>query len=130
MLETLQHFQTYITAALILVIIVILTTMQRFRDAFLSAWQMAVLAVKFIADGFTESTGKTSFSRLAGVYVIIRITTVTGPIPAEWMTLFMFLIGYQLVSGLLKDNPAILELMKAKYGVVPTPDTKTAEATQ
>lgn len=117
MLEAMQQFQTYITAGLILLMVVILTTMQRFRDAIASIWSMALIALKFIADGFTESSGKTSFSRVAGAYVIIRITMITSDIPSEWMTLFMFLIGYQLISGLLKDNPALLELVKAKYGL-------------
>ena len=89
MLETLQHFQTYITAALILL-----------SSSFSPRCNASGMRFFRLADGGARGevhrrrihgdTGKTSFSRLAGVYVIIRTTTVTGPIPAEWMTLFMF----------------------------------------
>lgn len=115
--ELFVAYQNYIWITFLLVAAVLLTLLERVRDAIRIVWELFISAVKFFADALTESGGKTSYSRLAGSYVIIRITTATGPIPDEWMTLFMFLIGYQLFSGLLRDNPAILELLKLRYGV-------------
>jgi len=115
--EFFQTYQNYIWITFLLVAAVLLTLLERVRDSVRIVWELIVLSVKFFSDALTESNGKTSYSRLAGSYVIIRITTATGAIPEEWMTLFMFLIGYQLISGLLRDNPAIFELLKMRYGV-------------
>ena len=115
--ELFQAYQNYIWFTFLVVAAIILTAIERFRTAIFDIWTLLLALAKFIGDAFTESGGKTSFSRIAGFYVIIRITTAGGPIPEEWMTLFMFLIGYQLISGLLRDNPAIFELLKMRYGV-------------
>ena len=127
MSEIFQAYQNYIWFTFLIVAMVLLTMLQRFRDAAFALWQVVLEAVKFLGDALTESTGKTSYSRVAGSYVIFKITTTTGDIPEQWMTLFMFLIGYQLISGLLKDNPAITEIIRAKYGL---PPQKAEEAAQ
>lgn len=115
MTDLFSAFQNYIWLTFLIVAMIILTSIERFRSALIYLWQLALQLFRFIGDALTESTGKTSYSRLAGSYVLYKITTAPGPIPDEWMTLFMVLIGYQLISGLLKENPAIVELIRAKY---------------
>lgn len=76
------------------------------------------------ADG---NGGKPSFTKILGTYVVLQIVGLSKQIvydgrtdiqiPSEMMTLFMFLIGYQIISKVLLENPALMELIKGKYGV-------------
>lgn len=127
MTELFHQYQNYIISVVAFALIALLAKLETVQTAINTLWSLVLRLVTFIGEAFTETNGKASFSRIAGFYVIIRITTVPGTIPEEWMSLFMFLIGYQLISGLLKDNPAIVELIKAKYSV---PSAKQAESAQ
>lgn len=59
---------------------------------------------------------KTSYARLFGsivILVIIRLSILGVPIAGELMTLFYYLIGYQLLSKVLNQlSPAIIEIFK------------------
>jgi hypothetical protein len=78
---------------------------------------------QFIAKAHTEADGnggKPSYSRAIGTVVvlnILRLALLEKVIPEQLMTMFWVLIGYQLISKVLKDNPALMELIKSKYGV-------------
>jgi len=117
MAELFQQYQNYILSALAMVALAVLSKLETIRTSIITLYEMLVKLTAFIGDAFTESNGKTSYSRIAGSYVIFKITAQQTNIPEQWMTLFMFLIGYQLISGLLKDNPAIVEFIKAKYAI-------------
>lgn len=87
----------------------------------------------WLAEIFTEADGnggKASFSRVFGAVVIIlslRQGFYGKVIPAEWMTMFWVLVGYQLLSKALNSlSPAALDLargmlVKAGAQVAPTP---------
>lgn len=77
-------------------------------------------AIIFIAKAWTEADGnggKASFSRLMGticIYNIINLGYMAGQtIPAEWMTMFWVLIGYQTIARILSAlSPAVLDIAK------------------
>ena len=112
MMDLYIQFQNYVNTTFAFAFLIIATRFEVVRNAIAQTWENFLFCVKFFADAFTESSGKTSYSRLAGTYVLIKITTATV-IPDAWIWLFNVLIGYQLISGLLKDNPALMELVKA-----------------
>jgi len=126
-----NQYQNYILLGIAFVILAILSKLESVRNAIGAIWLQGKAAVTFMTDALTESNGKTSYSRLAGTYVILKIMAESKgtDIPEQWMTLFMFLIGYQLISGVLRDNPAIFELLKAKYSIAPT-EKRTEEPAQ
>ena len=119
MSELFQQYQNYVLSSLAFIIIALLSRIDGIRSAIVEFWNIILKLMAFVGDGFTESNGKTSYARLAGSFVIYKITEQAANIPEQWMTLFMYLIGYQLISGLLKDNPAIVEFIKARYGATP-----------
>ena len=67
--------------------------------------------------------GKPSFTKILGTYVVLNIVSLAlmaKPIAPELMTLFLFLIGYSIISKVLLENPALMELIKGKYGIAST----------
>ncbi len=103
-----------------------LGTVRVFADSLYSEIR---IIITWLARALSEPDGiggKPSFTKILGTYVVLKIvwlavevveTKSTTPIPSELMTLFMFLIGYQIVSKVLLENPALMELIKGKYGV-------------
>lgn len=81
----------------------------------------------FLKSAFTETGGKASISRILGTIVTFKILSIADREPPEsWMNMFMIFIGYQLIAGILKDNPMIMEYIKMKMGAtVPANTTKT-----
>lgn len=89
----------------------------------------AKTVIVWIARALSEpdgNGGKPSFTKILGTYVVLKIVALaiaiaeagsSTPIPSELMTLFMFLIGYQIISKVLLENPALMELIKGKYGI-------------
>jgi len=118
MSELFQQYQNYILFAVAFAVLAVLSKLETVRSAIITLWGMVQTVISFIGDAFREgTTGKTSYARVAGSFVIYKITSITEKIPSEWMTMFMFLVGYQLLSEILKNNPTIAEFIKAKYGI-------------
>lgn len=84
-----------------------------------------VALVKFFGQALTEADGnggRTSFSRVMGVYVIYKIVLMadavkdspTSKIPAELMVMFWVLVGYQALAKVLNNlTPAVLDIARA-----------------
>lgn len=79
---------------------------------------------------FTEpdgNGGKASFARVFGAYVIVNIVIMARAdksIPEALVNLFMYLVGYQLLSKAI-NSPAVIEYLRLKASLKspPAPDT-------
>jgi hypothetical protein len=82
--------------------------------------------VVWIGQIFTEpdgNGGKASFSRIVGAYITYEIVDLVRQAPPEHrldavppvlLTLWMFLVGYQLLSKILNNlTPAVLDFFRA-----------------
>lgn len=93
------------------------------------------IVASFILDAHKESDGnggKPSYSRIMGTVVIaniIRMALLEKDIPEALMTMFWVLVGYQLVSKILVQNPMIFEFIKMRMGAVVPASTRTTEST-
>lgn len=82
----------------------------------------------FIKSAFSETSGKASISRILGTIVTFKILSISDREPPDsWMNMFMIFIGYQLIAGILKDNPMIMEYFRMKMNVPSMPDSKVVK---
>ena len=107
-MELFQQYQTYIFIALALVALIV--WYKTSREGFNSF-------VEFLKSAFTETGGKTSYSRILGTVVTIKILSIQAEPPESWMNIFMIFVGYQLIAGILKDNPMIMEYFKMRMNI-------------
>jgi hypothetical protein len=113
-----------ITAGLILAYLA--GTTKSISGAISSAWAVVLQVVAFFAEAVKEQDGnggKTSFSRILGVYVTYQIVKMawvilfdaTATIPGELMTLFWVTIGYAMLSKLFTTASPLLQQLVAGY---------------
>lgn len=122
-------YQNYILLSLLAVLSFLVGRTASLASAVALVYAELMKVVGWFARALSEADGnggKPSFTKILGTYVVFKIvflaadivrTGATVSIPSELMTLFMFLIGYQMVSKVLLENPALMELIKGKYGI-------------
>jgi len=129
MIELFQQYQNYFIVTAIVLLAFILIKQYR------TIYEPIEALVQFILKAHTETDGnggKPSYSRIMGTVVIaniIRMALLEKEIPEQLMTMFWVLVGYQLVSKIVKDNPALMEFIKGKYGIAAPANTTTTATT-
>jgi hypothetical protein len=118
-----QQYQNYIYLVFGAITIFLFGKVGSLRGMVESLYSPFEALVQFIAKAHTESDGnggKPAHNRIMGTVVImniIRLALLEKPIPDALMTMFWVLVGYGLISKVLLENPALMELIKGKYGM-------------
>ena len=123
----------FITANLTLILIVLgivlaflLIFNKSVSGAVASAWKYVLAVIAFFAEALKEpegNGGKTSFSRILGIYATIEIVAMswvtlndpTKEVPGAMMTLFWVTIGYAMLSKVFTTASPLLQQLIAAY---------------
>jgi len=124
------QYQNYIIIALTALAGFLLGKVGSFKQIADNIYEESKGLILWIAKALSEADGnggKPSFTKILGTYVVLQIVGLSKQIvydgrtdiqiPSEMMTLFMFLIGYQIISKVLLENPALMEIIRGKYGI-------------
>jgi len=124
------QYQNYIVLAGVAIVAFFLGKIGSVKTVFDNFYNECRSLILWIARALSEADGnggKPSFTKILGTYVVLQIVGLSKQIvydgrtdiqiPSEMMTLFMFLIGYQIISKVLLENPALMEIIKGKYGI-------------
>lgn len=119
-MEYLYQYQNYIAVVVLSIIIFFFGRNGSISAGIGNIFRPVEIIFNFLVDAHRGRDGKPSHDRIMGTIVIlniIRLAVFEKIVPDALMTMFWVLIGYQAVSKVLAENPAIMEFIKMKYSL-------------